>query len=361
VVQLESLRTLLEIRDLRVSFQTNGETVRAVDGVSLRIPAGKTVALVGESGCGKSATALSVLRLLPQPPAGIDGQLLFTDPRSDWPVDLLRLPVRELRHVRGNRIAMIFQEPMSSLNPVITIGRQIAEVLEHHRRVGLRAAWSRAVELLDMVGIPAPRERAYEYPHRLSGGMLQRVMIAMALACEPCVLIADEPTTALDVTVQQQILELLQSAQVRSGMSVLLITHDLGVVAQLADEVYVMYAGTIVEHAPASRLLQSPLHPYTRGLLAATPRITESRGRLVAIPGVVPAPPNLPTGCRFHPRCSLSPERARQPGRFVVKAASEFGGFVLHRCVEQIDAEESGPPPLREARPGHFVACWEAK
>lgn len=275
-------------------------------------------------------------------------------------IDLLQLTEKQMRKVRGNRIAMVFQEPMTSLNPVYTVGEQIVEAIELHQPLRGKAARAQAVEMLCKVGIAAPKERANDYPHRMSGGMLQRVMIAMALACQPSLLIADEPTTALDVTIQLQILELLRSLQAQTRMSILIITHDLGVVAQIADYVYVMYAGRIVEHAPASDLLTNPLHPYTQGLLRCTPRLSKHSKRLEVIPGSVPDPIDWPCGCRFHPRCRLSAERARDEGRSALPIASGVADAVLKRCVETCDDEPSGAPELRELLPGRHVACWEA-
>jgi len=294
---------LLEIRDLQVELHTARGVLRAVDGVSLQVPRGKTLGIVGESGCGKSLTALSVLRLLRAPPARVaHGQVLFEGR------DLLSLPEPELRRIRGNRIAMVFQEPMSSLNPVYTAGAQIAEAVRAHRPVDRAAARARAVEMLRLVGIPAPEERADSYPHQLSGGMRQRVMIAMALCCDPELLIADEPTTALDVTVQAQILELLRGLQRSRQMSMALITHDLGVVAETCDEVAVMYAGRVVERAPVGDIFRRPAHPYTAGLLRSIPRLEGERERLWAIPGAVPALGAWPSGCRFRDRCDRATE-----------------------------------------------------
>ncbi len=334
--------------------------VPAVDGVSLRIPCGKTVALVGESGCGKSVTALSIMRLIPQPPGKIiGGKIILTQSRDRDPVDLLQLTDRQMRGIRGRRIAMIFQEPMTSLNPVFSVGEQIVEAIELHQPFRGRDAWNRAVEMLRRIGIPALEQGACDYPHQLSGGMQQRVMIAMALSCQSSLLIADEPTTALDVTIQLQILELLHDIRTTTGMGVLLITHDLGVVAQIADYVYVMYAGRIVEHAPVRDLLANPLHPYTQGLLRCMPRLSRRRGRLDVIPGSVPDPTDSPSGCRFHPRCRLTARRARDDGRRVVTSESQVADRVLRRCVEAYTQEPSGDPMLRELLPDHHVACWE--
>jgi oligopeptide/dipeptide ABC transporter ATP-binding protein len=365
---------LLDVRNLSISFRTVSGTVPVLDRVSLIVPRGKVVALVGESGCGKSVTALSITRLIPQPPAQIDdGQVLLaeppaleqyqqkanTPPRSAEPLDLLRLTERRMRQVRGNRIAMVFQDPMTSLNPVYTVGEQIVEAIELHRSLRGRTARDLAVEMLRKVGIAAPQQRARDYPHRLSGGMQQRVMIAMALGCEPDLLIADEPTTALDVTIQLQILELLAQLQAETGMGLLIITHDLGVVSEIADEVYVMYAGRIVEHGPVRSVLDDPLHPYTCGLLRCAPNLSQPDERLFVIPGRVPDPADWPPGCRFHPRCALCSERARERRRAVVPVESPVGGFALRRCVQSYPEEPSGRPGLREMRPDHEVACWE--
>ena len=295
---------LLEVRDLRVSFFTPEGEVRAVDGVSLSVDEGQTLGVVGESGCGKSVTAFSILRLV-SPPGRILGGTIRFDGR-----ELLELSEREMREVRGNQIAMVFQEPASSLNPVFTIGDQIGEAVRLHQGVGRAEARRRSIEMLRLVEIPEAEERVDAYPHQLSGGMRQRAMIAMALSCRPRLLIADEPTTALDVTIQAQILDLLAGLQERLGMALLLVTHDLGVVAQRADEVAVMYAGRIVEQAPVTGLFDSPLHPYTRGLLHSLPKLGAARARrLDAIPGVVPDPLHLPSGCHFRDRCPRAIER----------------------------------------------------
>lgn len=299
---------LLQVRDLVTSFTTDAGVVRAVDGVSFEVPQGATVGLVGESGCGKSVTSLSVMGLIPQPPGRIEsGQILFDGQ------DLTQLPERELRRLRGREIAMIFQEPMTSLNPVFTVGSQIREAIEVHEKVGKKAAMARAVELLQKVGIPEPAERVSAYPHQLSGGMRQRVMIAIALASSPRLLIADEPTTALDVTIQAQILDLLAELQRDTGTSILFITHDLGVVAEQVAEVVVMYAGKVVERGPTAALFADPQHPYTRGLLSSVPSYGDnaSRDRLPTIKGVVPDLLQLPSGCRFQDRCSQVMDRCR--------------------------------------------------
>jgi oligopeptide/dipeptide ABC transporter ATP-binding protein len=289
---------LLRIQGVSVVFRTGGGVVRAVDDVSYDIRRGETLAVVGESGSGKTVTALSILKLLPMPPAEVtSGKILLGDE------DLLAATEDRLREIRGNDVAMIFQEPMTSLNPVFDIGDQIGEVLELHRGLSKEEARAETLRLLRLVRIPAPEQRIDEYPHQLSGGMRQRVMIAMALACSPQVLIADEPTTALDVTVQAQILDLLRSLQERLGMSVLLITHDLGVVAETATRVVVMYAGQVVERASAKDLFEKPRHPYTAGLFRSLPRIDQDDDRLEPIEGTVPDALNFPPGCRFHPRC----------------------------------------------------------
>jgi oligopeptide/dipeptide ABC transporter ATP-binding protein len=295
---------LLSIENLRTFFYTDAGVARAVDGISFEIGAGETVGLVGESGCGKSVTALSILRLIASP-----GRI---EPESRMRFegrDLLQLSDEEMRRIRGNRIAMIFQEPMTALNPVFTVGDQIAEVARVHERAPRKVAWKRAVEMMELVGIPAPDERAKEYPHQLSGGMRQRIVIAMALVMKPALVIADEPTTALDVTIQAQILDLLKDLQQRFGTSILLITHDMGVVAETASRVIVMYGGEIVEQAPVDRIFAAPHHPYTEGLLGAMPRVGQERERLQTIPGTVPPPTNWPSGCRFHDRCQYAWER----------------------------------------------------
>jgi oligopeptide/dipeptide ABC transporter ATP-binding protein len=295
---------LLDVADLRTYFRTDAGVARSVDGVSFTVGAGETVGLVGESGCGKSVTALSIMRLV-QPPGRIEpGSRIGFEGR-----DLVALPEGEMRQVRGNRIAMVFQEPMSALNPVFTVGDQIAEVARIHDRASRRQAWARAVEMLALTGIPAPAERATQYPHQLSGGMRQRVLIAMALMMNPALVVADEPTTALDVTIQAQILELLQELQGRLGTSILMITHDLGVIAETARRVLVMYAGEVVEEADVRTLFAEAHHPYTEGLLRAMPRVGARQTRLQVIPGTVPPPTAWPVGCRFHDRCPYAWER----------------------------------------------------
>ena len=315
----------LDVRDLRTTLFTRRGEMKAVDGLSLTVGAGETVALVGESGCGKSLSALSIMRLLPDPPARIVGGEVRLNGR-----DIVGLPEDDMLDVRGKEIGMIFQDPMSSLNPVATIEKQIVEVLTAHSDLGRRAARARAHELLELVGMPDAARRLDAYPHQLSGGMCQRVVIAMAIACSPSVLIADEPTTALDVTVQAQVLALLKKLQADAGMAMIFITHDLGVVAETADRVVVMYAGRKVEEATVDDLFEAPLHPYTVGLIGATPTPGAERAeRLAAIPGMVPPLNALPHGCAFAPRCKR----------------------VMARCLDQ-------RPALREAAPGRLVACF---
>ncbi len=296
---------LLELDGLRTWFSTLAGTVRSVDGVSLTVNAGETLGIVGESGCGKSVTALSIMRLVPTPPGRHQGAVRYRGK------NLLDITEREMRQIRGNRISMIFQEPMTSLNPVLTVGRQIAETVQVHQKVGRAAAMQRAVEMLRVVQIPEPERRAAEYPHQLSGGMRQRVMIALALACNPEVLIADEPTTALDVTIQAQILDLMKRLQKELGMAVIMITHDLGVVAESCDRVIVMYAGRKVEEASVFDLFDRPLHPYTRLLMASMPSMNTHTKRLAEIPGMVPAPHELGRGCAFAARCPYVHDRCR--------------------------------------------------
>ena len=321
---------LLEVRDLQTHFFTRAGLAKAVDGVSFDIAAGETLALVGESGCGKSVTAFSILRLIADPPGRIVGGSIRFEGR-----DLLALSGAQMRAVRGNRIAMIFQEPMTALNPVFTIGDQIVEAVLQHRALDRKAAWRRTVELLERVRIPDASRRANEYPHRLSGGLRQRAMIAMALACEPKLLIADEPTTALDVTIQAQILDLIGELKRETGMGVLLITHDLGVVAQHAQRVAVMYAGRIVEQAPIVELFESPRHPYARGLLASIPKGGAASDRLTEIPGMVPALNAMPRGCAFQPRCPLAFERCD-------RERPELSPVLEHRRVACFAASPEG-------------------
>ena len=298
---------LLRLEDLRTHFFTDDGVVRAVDGVCFAVPEGETLAVVGESGSGKSVTSLSILRLVAEPPGKIvGGRILFRGQ------NLLELSPAAMRAIRGKEISMIFQEPMTSLNPVFTCGEQIIETLVLHEKMKRSAARARAIEMLRLVGISSPEQRVDEYPHQMSGGTRQRVMIAMALACKPSMLIADEPTTALDVTIQAQILELLKKLQRELGMAVILITHDLGVVAETADRVAVMYAGQVVEYCDVNAAFRRTLHPYTAGLLHALPRLGEKREALRVIPGNVPDPARFPSGCRFHPRCPVAQERCRE-------------------------------------------------
>ncbi|MBU8873903.1 ABC transporter ATP-binding protein [Reyranella sp. MMS21-HV4-11] len=325
------MSSLLEVSDLGTWFYTRQGIVKAVDGVDFEVAAGETLAIVGESGCGKSMTALSLMRLIPEPPGRIVSGSIRLAGR-----DLLKISEEEMRDVRGNEISMIFQEPMTSLNPVMTIGKQISEALILHRDMDRKAAMKRAIEMLDLVRIPEPAQRAKEYPHQLSGGMRQRAMIAMALACNPKVLIADEPTTALDVTIQAQILELIVELQREFSAAVILITHDLGVVAETAHRVIVMYAGRKVEEATVGELFAKPLHPYTVGLMNSIPRLDLMRGqtdrsneRLQEIPGIVPPLFDLPPGCAFAPRCNRADDKCR-----------------------------SERPVYEEKQPAHWAACW---
>ena len=345
---------LLQIEHLRTFFYGDAGTARAVDDVSFAIAPSETVGLVGESGCGKSVTALSILRLI-RPPGRIEpgSQMLFEGR------DLATLDERALRRVRGARIAMVFQEPMTALNPVFTIGDQVAEVVRVHGSGSRREAWERAVEMLQIVGIPSPAQRATEYPHQLSGGMRQRVVIAMALVMNPALIIADEPTTALDVTIQAQILELLGDLQRRFGTSILLITHDLGVVAETVSRVLVMYGGEIVEEAPVSALFARAHHPYTEGLLGAMPRLGQSRDRLRTIPGTVPPPTRWPSGCRFHDRCPYAWERCTRehPPLYQIDGAAH-----VSRCHLAQEPERRNHPhePLvvsqQDAAPSRSIA-----
>ena len=326
---------LLSIRNLRTWFYTDAGVARAVDGVSFDIAPRETIGVVGESGCGKSVTALSILRLI-QPPGRIerDSRIVFEGK------DILDLPERDVRAIRGNRIAMVFQEPMTALNPVFTVGDQIAEVARVHDSASRREAWRRAVDMLTLVGIPAPEQRAGEYPHQLSGGMRQRVVIAMALMMNPALIIADEPTTALDVTIQAQILELLRGLQDRLGTSIMLITHDLGVIAETVSRVIVMYAGEVVEEASVHDLFARGHHPYTEGLMHAMPRVGQSLQRLAVIPGTVPAPTAWPSGCRFRDRCPYSWERCERehPPLYQIGAAH------TSRCHLAEEPERRGHP-----------------
>ena len=332
---------LLEVTDLRTYFTTDAGVARAVDGVSLQVGAGETLGIVGESGCGKTVTALSVLGLIPSPPGEIvaGSSIRFNNE------ELLEVKPARLREIRGNAISMIFQEPMTSLNPVLTVGHQIEEVLRLHRGLGRRYARATGVALLAEVGIPEPDERFDAYPHQMSGGMLQRVMIAIALSCEPRLLIADEPTTALDVTIQAQILDLLVSLQRRHGMALLLITHDLGVIAEVCDRVVVMYGGQIVETGTTEEILTRPEHPYTQGLLASLPGIGDRDVRLNPIPGTVPSAVDWPEGCRFRDRCSFAWERCAEftPDLLPVDAGSSRSA----RCW-LVDPDDSSSGPAGE-------------
>jgi len=334
---------LLEIEKLHTFFYTDNGVARAVDGVSFTVGVGETVGVVGESGCGKSVTALSILRLVRPPGRIAEGSVMRFEGR-----DLLGLDEREMQHVRGNRIAMVFQEPMTALNPVFTIGDQIGEVARIHAGMSKRDAWAKAIEMLKVVGIPAPEQRAGEYPHQLSGGMRQRVVIAMALVMNPALVIADEPTTALDVTIQAQILELLAELTRRLGTSVLLITHDLGVVAENCTRVIVMYAGEVVEEATTIDLFARAHHPYTEGLLGAMPRVGGEKDRLATIPGTVPPPTNWPQGCRFRDRCPYSWERceAEHPPLY------QIGAGHTSRChlAEEPERRQHPHPPLAAQR-----------
>lgn len=320
------MKEVLRISALRTYFYTKDGVIKAVDGISLKVDTAGVLGVVGESGCGKTVTALSILKLLPEPPARIvSGEIIFEGR------DIIPLRESEMRRIRGDRISMVFQEPMTSLNPVFTIGEQIAEVLRAHKKLGRREARDRSIELLRMVGIPSPEQRIKDYPHQLSGGMRQRVMIAMAMSCKPSLIIADEPTTALDVTIQAQILELLKRLREEIGMTLILITHDLGVISEIAGDVVVMYAGRVVEQASTRDLLLSPLHPYTEGLLRCLPSFDNNgrKKRLQAIPGMVPRLSDLPKGCKFCPRCPLVIEQCREEEP-EIKPVS--GSNRLNRC-----------------------------
>ena len=317
---------ILSIEDLHTSFFTRSGVVNAVDGVSMHVKRGETLGVVGESGCGKSVTALSILRLVPDPPGRIIAGRVYFEGE-----DLLKKSPTEMEDLRGNDISMVFQEPLTALNPVFTIGYQLTEGILRHTGAGTAEARKRALEVLAKVGIPDPQDRMKVFPHQMSGGMRQRAMIAMALACEPKLLIADEPTTALDVTIQAQILALIKSLRQEFGTAVIMITHDLGVIAETADRVVVMYAGRVVEMATVRTLFTRPAHPYTLGLLNSIPKLTGPRGRLVAIPGNVPNLGRLPDGCKFHPRCEFATERCR-----------------------------SEEPPLEQVESGHAARCWHA-
>lgn len=315
---------LLRVEDLKTTFYTDDAVIRAVDGVSFDVKPGEVVGLVGESGCGKSVVSLSIMRLILYPPGKIEsGRVLFNDR------DILKVDDKEMRKIRGNEIAMIFQEPMTSFNPVYKIGDQVSEAIRLHQGLESSAAWKKAAEMLALVGIPRPDEIINEYPHQLSGGMRQRAMIAMALSCNPKLLIADEPTTALDVTIQAQILELMKDLREKINTAIIFITHDLGVIAEMAQHVVVMYAGKIVENAEVNSLFNEPLHPYTAGLIKSKPKLEDEKEILEFIPGTVPNPSEMPGGCAFHPRCSE----------------------VMAICREKM-------PVLTEPREQHQVRCW---
>lgn len=320
------MENILELKNLRISFGNKKERYEVVSDVSINVPKGKIVCVVGESGCGKTVTALSIMGLLPIPPASVDsGEVIFDGQ------NLLGLSEKQLRDYRGNRLSMIFQEPVSSLNPVFTIGNQIGEAISAHRSVSKSEERERVVELLDLVGIPAPETRLNSYPHELSGGMCQRVMIAMALSCDPELLIADEPTTALDVTIQAGILDLILELRDRTGMAVILITHDLGIVSEIADEVYVLYAGKVVEKGTRDSIFNSPSHPYTIGLINSVPSLVEKSELLKSIAGSIPSPKNFPSACRFQDRCE----------------------YVFEKCREK-------EPGLEKIEEGHYSACYKS-
>lgn len=318
--------SILVIENLRTSFRTQGVVVKAVDGISLEIQSGEIFGLVGESGSGKSVTALSIMRLISSPGEITDGRILFKG------VDLVQLSEEEMRKVRGDKISMIFQDPTAFLNPIMKVGRQIAEPLTLHRGLGASDARKTVLEMMGLVGIPDPEHRIDEYPHQLSGGMRQRVLIATALACQPDILIADEPTTALDVTIQAQILDLLRALQQELGSSILLITHDLGVIAEMCDRVAVMYGGNIMEVAQTDSVLGDPQHPYTAALLESLPQLSQGKGRLPVIPGNVPSAVTPPSGCRFHPRCSYTEEVCKERMPDLVQLA-DGRQAACHRCV----------------------------
>ncbi len=327
VTKKSSNETLLEVKDLKTYFFTEDGVVKAVDGVDFSVKAGEVLGLVGESGCGKSVTSLSIMRLVGVPGKITGGKIIF-DGKS-----LLDLPEEEMVKIRGDRVSMIFQQPQSSLNPVFKVGDQVAEVLQVHKGMKHKEAWDRAIDLLTQVGIPDPARKAQAYPHEMSGGQAQRVMIAMGLALSPKLLIADEPTTALDVTIQAQILDLIRDLRKKTNTAVILITHDLGVISEMADQVAVMYAGQIVEYTDTDQTFAEPLHPYTRGLIGSIPVLGKIVDRLEVIPGLVPNLINLPPGCRFAPRCQMREK------------------YNLNICCEK-------EPDLKESKPGHIVRCW---
>ncbi|MCB8965723.1 MAG: ABC transporter ATP-binding protein [Chloroflexota bacterium] len=324
---MENKENILEVKGLKTQFFTESGVVRAVDGIDFSVKRGEVVGLVGESGCGKSVTSLSIMQLIGQPGKIVEGEIIFDNE------DMLKLPESKMIQVRGNRISMIFQQPQSCLNPVFRVGEQLAEVLFIHQDIGKDAGEKRAIELLGMVGIPEPESRVKSFPHELSGGMAQRVMIAMALACVPELLIADEPTTALDVTIQAQILDLMRNLRSKMDTSIILITHDLGVVAEMCDRVNVMYAGRIVEQSPVVELFKAPKHPYTEALIGSTPVLGETDRELVTIPGSVPNLIDLPPGCKFAPRCLARVQ------------------YNLEICTEE-------EPELKAINPDHWVRCW---
>jgi len=323
-VNFLSKEALVEVKNLKTYFYTEEGVVKAVDGVDYEIYPGETLGIVGESGCGKSVTSLSIMRLVESPPGRIEAGEINFDSR-----DLTKIPEKEMRKIRGNDISMIFQEPMTSLNPVYTVGDQIMEAIILHKKVDKKEARRQAIDMLQKVGIPLPEQRVDEYPHQLSGGMRQRVMIAMALSCDPQLLIADEPTTALDVTIQAQILELMNSLKESYGMAIMMITHDLGVIAEVSDRVAVMYAGKVVEYTDVDTLFEDPKHPYTWGLMNSIPKLDKDVDRLEAIPGSVPSPLNFPEGCKFNTRCPLAEGK----------------------CFEE-------EPPLEDTDGEHMVRCW---
>ena len=318
-----SQNELLKIKDLRTYFYTDYGVVKAVDGINLHIGIGETLGVVGESGCGKSITGLSILRLVPKPPGEIVGGKIFFQGQ-----DLLRLSEKEMRKIRGNKISMIFQEPMTSLNPVFTVGNQVSEAILLHQGLKKKEALEKTIDVLRLVGIPRPEERVKQYPHQMSGGMRQRVMIAMAISCNPTLLLADEPTTALDVTIQAQILDLLLDLKERLSMALMLVSHDLGVIAEMADRIAVMYAGAVMEYGPANTVFDDSRNPYTRGLMRSLPYHQKRKSRFQVIPGQIPDPLNLPKGCPFNPRCDM----------------------VIDRCREV-------KPELEEISPGHWSKC----
>jgi oligopeptide/dipeptide ABC transporter ATP-binding protein len=324
---MEKSDPLLQVKNLRTYFYTEDGVVKAVDGVDFDVFPGEILGLVGESGCGKSVTSFSIMRLVGIPGKIVSGEILFEGK------DLLKLPEDEMVKMRGNRLSMIFQQPQSSLNPVFTAGDQVAEVLQIHQKMPKEQAWERAVELLRLVGIPDPKSKAHAFPHEMSGGQAQRVMIAMGLALNPRLMIADEPTTALDVTIQAQILDLMLELREKTGTSIILITHDLGVISDMADRVAVMYAGHVVEQCKVDVLFEKPYHPYTQGLIGSIPVLGKVADRLEVIPGNVPNLVNLPAGCRFAPRCRLCEQ------------------YKMDICSQQ-------NPPLVEVQPGHLVRCW---